>query len=69
MKGHWFCSYCNDVKFLPHPAADSLNDVERCLDCKNNSLTWVPAVEIRRGKVSLEQAAEEFKKIKDSIVL
>ena len=63
--GHWFCSFCDDIKFLPAPAADSKNDVERCLDCKNNSLYWIPAKDKR--PMSPERAAILFHQMKEAV--
>lgn len=68
MKGHWYCSCCNDVKFLPAPAGES-TETERCPDCRNNSLVWVHHVAPRRRPqcVSAEVAAEQFGLLKRQI--
>ena len=65
--GHWYCSCCNDIKFLPPPAKGSRNDVERCLDCKNNSVMWVPNGRALPGRVSAADAAEMFGEIRKAI--
>jgi hypothetical protein len=65
--GHWFCSYCNDVKFLPRPASVEEDDAERCLDCKNNSLRWVKHIASRRGRVSALEAESLFREMREAI--
>jgi len=65
MKGHWYCSFCNDVMHnVPAPALDEEGDAERCPVCHNTSLTFVKHVTSLRGKVSAIRAQELFAKLK-----
>jgi hypothetical protein len=67
VSGHWYCSYCNDIKFLPAPANTAESEaVERCLDCKNNSLVWVTHASSLRGRVTVERANELFQQVKEA---
>ena len=64
MNGHWYCSFCNDVKFVPAPALEEEGDAERCPDCHNAALKFVPHVKSLRGRVSAARAAELFAQLK-----
>jgi hypothetical protein len=64
LSGHWFCSFCNDVKFIHAPTDKSVSDiVETCLDCRNNSLKWVKHIPTRRGSVSAYDAIIGFRRM------
>lgn len=70
MSGHWFCSCCNDVKFLRAPdnqASDKI--VEHCPDCHNRSLNWILHIPGRRPRqVTQAEAAERFLKIHNHLL-
>ena len=65
--GHWFCSCCNDVKFIPRPADVNADVVDECLDCKNNSLKWVKHIPTRRGSVSAYAAVTLFRNLREAV--
>ena len=68
LSGHWFCGCCDDVKFVPAPADTSASDMlERCQDCRNNSLKWVKHITTRRGSVSAYEAALGFRKMREEV--
>jgi hypothetical protein len=41
-KPYWYCSFCKSAKLqVPAPAPGNCDAVERCPDCRNNSLVWL----------------------------
>lgn len=56
--GHWFCTHCNDVKFLHSPREGE--EMTKCPDCKNNSCKWVKRIPNKRVFVTSEQGAAMF---------
>lgn len=48
--GHYFCSFCNDVKFVRFTER-----YEVCPDCHHRSMTWVThPVRRRTGRVAVD---------------
>jgi ribosomal protein S27E len=67
MNGHWYCSFCNDIKFLSAPAGGEEKTACKCPDCHNRSVVWVSHERILREGLTVEQAREEFQKIREAI--
>jgi hypothetical protein len=65
--GHWFCSFCDDVKFYPAPADVNADVMDECLTCRNKSLKWVKHVLSRRGKVSAMEAETLFQTMREGV--
>ena len=67
MKGHWYCSNCDDVVHMPAPVGRyDLKDGVECIVCHNHSARWVDTPETLRGKVTRERAKELFQKLHEA---
>lgn len=60
--GHYFCSCCNDVKFMHFTER-----YEVCPDCHNHSCVWVPDKKTIVASMTPEQAAQQFQQLKESL--
>jgi len=70
MNGHWFCSACEDVAFLPAPVGrwDPKHGVQ-CAVCHMPTVDWIPDTppKTKPAMVSPEVGKKLFEKMKEAV--
>lgn len=64
MNGHWYCSYCADIVFLPKPVSRwSARSGVNCPVCHHCSCNWVPH---DPAKIPAARAALLFRQMREA---